>query len=187
MIVVCSLKDLYTVCESIKPSHVISVIDPGFAPATPKGVSNHLKLGFDDILKVSTDNQIYRLNKNEIPQLPPNKEHTDSIIEFSSTWNLETPIVVHCWCGVSRSMATATYLMCMANSSDINKNIRYIRSIAPHANPNKVLISLFEESLKLDNKISLAYDKYPHTKAYDCQINFAPITIFNVADMKGFK
>ena len=31
MIVVCSLKDLETVCSSVKPSHVISVIDPGFA------------------------------------------------------------------------------------------------------------------------------------------------------------
>ena len=61
MIIVCSLKDLDTVCKSIKPSHVISVIDPGFAPETPDGVTHHLKLGFDDILEASPDNQIYRL------------------------------------------------------------------------------------------------------------------------------
>ena len=35
MIIVCSLKDLENVCESVKPSHVISVIDPGYAPKTP--------------------------------------------------------------------------------------------------------------------------------------------------------
>ena len=102
MIIVCSLKDLDTVCKSIKPSHVISVIDPGFAPETPDGVTHHLKLGFDDILEASPDNQIYRLNNNDIPQLPPNKEHTDSIIKFSSSWSSDTPIVIHCWCGVSR-------------------------------------------------------------------------------------
>ena len=83
-------------------------------------------------------------------------------------------------------MATATYLMCKIDNSDIDKNIRYIRSIAPHANPNKVLISLFENSLNLNNRISLAFAKYPHTKAYDCEVNFAPITIFNINDMKGF-
>ena len=48
MIVVCSLKDLDLVCDSIKPSHIISVIDPGLVPKTPKGVNSHLKLGFDN-------------------------------------------------------------------------------------------------------------------------------------------
>ena len=32
MIIVCSLSDFPNLCESIKPSHAISVIDPGFAP-----------------------------------------------------------------------------------------------------------------------------------------------------------
>ena len=66
MIIVCSLKDLETVCESVKPSHVISVIDPGYAPETPSGVSNHLKLGFDDIINISPDNNIFRLNSDTL-------------------------------------------------------------------------------------------------------------------------
>lgn len=187
MIIVCSLKDLETVCESVKPSHLISVIDPGYAPKTPVGINYHLKLGFDDIVEVSENNQIFRLNTKEIPQLPPNNNHTESIIKFSNSWNNQYPIVIHCWCGVSRSMAVATYLMCKEDTSDIDRNIRYIRFIAPHANANKVLIKLFEESLKLDNQISFAFDNYPHTKAYDCSVNFAPITIFNINDMKEFK
>ena len=56
MIIVCSLNDLVNVCESVKPKFVISVIDPGYAPETPKGVEYHLKLGFDDIM--STLNQL---------------------------------------------------------------------------------------------------------------------------------
>ena len=187
MIVVCSLKDLKTVCESIKPTHLISVIDPGFVPETPKDVSEHLKLGFDDIEKIDPNNQIFRLNTDEIPQTPPNTEHVNSIIDFSKTWKKDTPIVIHCWCGISRSMATATFLMCQDNNSNIDRNVRYIRSIAPHANPNKVLINLFEKFLNLDNEISNAYGKYPHTKTYDCSMNFAPITIFNLFEMKEFK
>ena len=57
MIIVCSLKDLVNVCESVQPKYVISVIDPGYAPETPKGVKNHLKLGFDDIVKISSENK----------------------------------------------------------------------------------------------------------------------------------
>ena len=187
MIVVCSLKDLETVCESVKPSHLISVIDPGYAPETPVGIKNHLKLGFDDIVQVSSNNHIYRLNGNDIPQLPPNKEHTDSIIKFSSSWNQKNPIVIHCWCGVSRSMATATYLMCSLDSSNIERNIRYIRSIAPHANPNKLMLSFYEKILNTKGKISSTFDKYPYSKTYDCEYNFAPVTIFDINDMKVFK
>ena len=84
-------------------------------------------------------------------------------------------------------MAVATYLMCKEDNSNIDKNIQYIRSIAPHANPNKVLIKLFEDSLKFDNQITKAFADYPYTKVYDCSINFAPITIFNINDMKEFK
>ena len=180
------MKDLETVCESISPSHVISVIDPGYAPETPKGVRYHLKLGFDDIIQISPDNHIFRLNTDSVPQLPPNIEHTDSIVEFSNHWDKTTPIVIHCWCGVSRSMAAATYLMCKEDSSNVDRNIKYIRSIAPHANPNKLLIQLFENYLKLYGQITDSYKKYPHTIAYDCSTNFAPITIFNFNDMKEF-
>ena len=187
MIIVCSLKDLATVCETVSPSHVISVIDPGYAPETPKGVHNHLKLGFDDIIEVSSNNHIFRLNTDDIPQIPPNQKHTESIINFVNHWDKKKPIVIHCWCGISRSMATATYLMCKEDTLNIDRNIRYIRFVAPHANPNKVLINLFEESLNLNNQISSAYKKYPHTKAYDCSKNFAPITIFKINDMKEFK
>ena len=187
MIVVCSLKDLELVCDSIKPSHIISVIDPGFAPKTPKGINNHLKLGFDDIINIDPNNYIFRSNIDKIPQLLPNSDHVDSIIEFANGWNNSFPIVIHCWCGVSRSMATATYLLCRDDATNIDRNIRYIRSIAPHANPNKLLIKLFEKSLSLKSEISDAYSKYPHTQTYDCSINFAPVTIFNINDMSKFK
>ena len=187
MIVVCSLSDLYDVCENINPSHVISVIDPGHEPDTPKGVKNHLKLGFDDIIEVNNKNSIYRLNNTEVDQVLPSKDHIKSIVNFLSSWNNQEPIVIHCWCGVSRSMATATYLLCKEDQTNIDRNIKYIRSIAPHANPNKLMINYFEKTLNIEKKISESYIKNPHTKSYDCAINFAPITIFDIKDMKDFK
>ncbi len=186
MIIVCSLSDLVDVCESVKPKYLISVIDPGYEPETPKFVQNHLKLGFDDIIKVSSDNHIFRLNTEEIPQLPPNNSHIDSIEIFTKNWDVSEDIVIHCWCGVSRSMATATYLMCKKNIKDIDNNIKYIRSIAPHANPNKLLIKLFEQKLNTGGQIAKSYEKYPYTRTFDCSSNFAPITLFNYEEMINF-
>ena len=187
MIIVCSLKDLNTVCNSLKPKNLISVIDPGFEPETPSSVKNHLKLGFDDILEVRRDNHIFRNNVGEIPQIPPNQDHVKSIIDFTHDWSSKDVTVIHCWCGVSRSMATATYLLCKEDLNNIDRNVRYIRSIAPHANPNTLLIHLFEKYLNLKNEINKAYQKYPYTKIYDCSSNFAPITLFNIEEMKAFK
>ena len=184
MIIVCSLSDLVNVCQSVKPKFVISVIDPGYAPETPNGVKHHLKLGFDDIVKISSDNKIFRQNKDNIPQTLPAQNHVDSIIEFTKKYEDNDHIVIHCWCGVSRSMATATYLLCRNNTSTIEQNIKYIRSTAPHANPNKLLIKLFESKLNVKNEISSSFEKFPYTKTYDCSSNFAPVTLFDIKEMK---
>ena len=58
MIIVCSLPDHRNVCESVKASHLISVVDPGFQPETPSCVKSHLKLSFDDIVDIKEENQI---------------------------------------------------------------------------------------------------------------------------------
>ena len=187
MIIVCSLNDLLDLCDSVKPKYLISVIDPGYEPDTPKSVQKHLNLGFDDIIKISPDNHIFRVNTDEIPQLPPNESHINSIKKFTEDWDVKKDIVIHCWCGVSRSMATATYLMCKKNKENIDNNIKYIRSIASHANPNKLLIKLFEDSLGTKGQIAKSYEKYPYTKTYDCSSNFAPITLFNYEEMVNFK
>ena len=84
-------------------------------------------------------------------------------------------------------MATATYLMCKNNTLNIENNIKYIRSIAPHANPNKLLIKLFEDILGTKGQIAKSYEKYPHTKTYDCSSNLAPITLFNYEEMLKYK
>ena len=189
MIVVCSLSDFSNVCESINPTHAISVIDPGFEPPTPKGVLYHLKLGFDDIVSISDKGPLYRVpgKNSHINQTLFNKENAISISKFIKTWSSKTSIVVHCWCGVSRSMATATYIMCSLENSDIDKNVRYIRNIAPHANPNKLMLSFFEKILNTGSKITKSFEKYPYLKTYDCEYNFAPVTIFDINDMKVFK
>ena len=189
MIIVCSLNDLETVCNSLKPKYLISVIDPGYEPETPSGVKNHLKLGFDDIVSISDKGPLYRIpgQNSHIEQTLFTEKNAKTIADFVDTWNPDNSIVIHCWCGISRSMATATYTMFNIDKSNIDRNIRYIRNIAPHANPNKLMLSYFEKILKTEDKISRLFNKYPYLKTYDCEYNFAPITLFDINDMKEFR
>ena len=184
MIIVCSLYDQKNVCESSKASHLISVIDSGLEPKTPKFVKKHLILHFDDIVEVRKDNKIYRKLSLFDEQVLPNQEHINKIIKFIDTWDQSNPIVIHCWCGVSRSMAVATFILCKINPNNLEKNVRYIRSIAPHANPNKLMISMFEKYLGVNGKINKFFEMHPHTKTYDCSINFAPVCLFNHIELK---
>ena len=65
------MNDVNTLCSSIGAKYLISVIDPGYAPETPKCVNNHLKLGFDDILEVNNSNKIFR-NRRKLRRKRPN-------------------------------------------------------------------------------------------------------------------
>ena len=192
MIIVTSLKDFSNVCESVNPSHLISVIDPGFEPKTPSNIKKHLKLGFDDIVEIKDDNFIHRNNNSIIKsgsdcnQVLPNKKHIKKIIDFVSTWDQKHPMLIHCWCGVSRSMATAIFVLCKINPNNIDSNVKYMRYIAPHANPNRLMVSMFEEYLGIPGKINEALKKYPYTVTYDCEINFAPVSIFAIKEMERY-
>ena len=81
-------------------------------------------------------------------------------------------------------MATATYLLCRENKTNIENTIKYIRNIAPHANPNKLLINHFEKKLGVSNQLSRSFLKFPYTKTYDCSSNFAPVTLFDIKDIE---
>ena len=187
MIIVSSLSDHKNICESVKASHLISVIDPGFQPTTPKVVQKHLKLSFDDIVEIKEDNKIFRGPGLVSKQILPNINHINVIVDFVSKWDQLSPIVIHCWCGVSRSMAVAAFILCKINSNNVDTNVRYMRSIAPHANPNKLMITMFEKYLGIDGKINEAFKLYPYTVTYDCETTFAPVTIFKIDELKEFK
>ena len=88
MIIVCSLSDFPNVCKSVKPSHAISVIDPGFEPSTPDNVSNHLKIGFDDIVTISDQGALYRVpgKNSHIKQTLFTEKNAKLIAEFVKNW-----------------------------------------------------------------------------------------------------
>jgi len=49
------------------------------------------------------------------------------------------------------------------------------------------MIKLFENKLNVKNEISSAIEKFSYTKTYDCSSNFAPVTLFDIKEIKKLK
>jgi hypothetical protein len=49
------------------------------------------------------------------------------------------------------------------------------------------MVSIFERYLKIEGQLIEAFNKYPHTTAYDCSTTFAPVTIFKIKELKDFR
>ena len=94
---------------------------------------------------------------------------------------------VHICCAVFECIRDRLYIICKINPANVDQNVRYMRSIAPHANPNKLMVSIFERYLNIEGQLIEAFNKYPHTTTYDCSTTFAPVTIFKIKELKDFK
>ena len=81
----------------------------------------------------------------------------DQLLEFSRTWDASRPMVIHCWAGISRSMASAYAILCDRIGTGREIQIaRAMRRRAPHAQPNRLLVRHADEALERDGKMILA-------------------------------
>jgi len=120
------------------PSHLISLLSPDHMIETPAGfpAASHLKLGINDIVDVAAG------------PAPPAREHVDQLLEFSRRWNASQPLLIHCWAGISRSMASAFTILCDRLGPGHEEEIaQAMRRRAPHAQPNRLLVSHADDAL----------------------------------------
>ena len=129
------------------PSHLVSLLSPEHMIETPAGfpVTSHLKLGINDIADPVAG------------PAPPARVHVDVLLKFSRTWDGEHPFLIHCWAGISRSMASAFTILCDRLGPDREIEIaRAMRQRAPHAQPNRLLVRHADEALGRDGKMVAA-------------------------------
>jgi predicted protein tyrosine phosphatase len=120
------------------PSHLVSLLSPEHMIATPDGFepTRHLRLGVNDIVDPAAGTA------------PPARMHIDQLLEFSRGWDASRPMVIHCWAGISRSMASAFAILCARLGENREIEIaRAIRQRAPHAQPNRLLVQHADDAL----------------------------------------
>jgi predicted protein tyrosine phosphatase len=144
MILVTPLSALYDSILAHRPSHLVSLLSPEFMIDTPEGFAGerHLRLELNDISDPALGNA------------PPTATHVSHLLAFGRAWDASAPMLVHCWAGVSRSMAAAFALLCDRAAPGLEYKIaREIRTRAPFASPNRLIVRLADDALNRDGRM----------------------------------
>jgi predicted protein tyrosine phosphatase len=137
-ILVTPLSGLEDAIESHQPSHIVTLLSPEYMIDTPAGFPSerHLRLGIDDVADPET-----AVN-------PPGRQHVEQLLEFTRTWDARQPLLIHCWAGISRSMASAFAVLCDRLGPGREVEIALaMRRRASHASPNPLLVRHADDAL----------------------------------------
>jgi predicted protein tyrosine phosphatase len=138
LIAVCSLALVPETVARLQPWGLITLLDPATMIDTPEGIltDRHLKVGVNDI------------NDAAEGLVSPKEVHVASILEHGKAWDAKSPLLIHCWAGVSRSTASAFMISCLRNPDVEPARIaNMIRSLSPTATPNRLLTSIADDML----------------------------------------
>jgi predicted protein tyrosine phosphatase len=135
---VCPLSKLEATVAASGARHVVTLINAATVVVRPAAVlpENHLFLGVSDIVE-PIDGHII-----------PSEDHLERLLAFAQRWDRSTPLVVHCWAGVSRSTAAAYAIACALNPSlDEMEAAQALRAASPTATPNARIVALADGRL----------------------------------------
>jgi predicted protein tyrosine phosphatase len=135
---VCGVGSLEHTARTVKATHVVTLIrDHGPIP-TPASIrhEHHLRLDVNDITEPMEG------------QIHPQDAHVDELIRFARAWNHRSPMVIHCYAGISRSTAAAFASLCALNPETSEGLIaRRLREASPTATPNRLIVSIADDML----------------------------------------
>lgn len=149
MIHVCSLSRLHATVDETGARHIVTLLRLVERVQRPTHIApeNHLVLAVDDIT-MPIDG--YTL---------PAHEHVQRLIDFVTTWDRRSPMVMHCFAGISRSTAAAYVSACALNPKRDEMQIAWdIRRSSPTAQPNSRIVSIADRLLSRNGRMVRAID-----------------------------
>jgi predicted protein tyrosine phosphatase len=138
MIHVCSLSRLHRTIEETGARHMVTLLRDLHLVTRPRCIEEdkHLLLGMDDIPEPADG------------YVAPCEEHVARLITFARGWNRATPLVVHCYAGISRSTAAAFVTACALNPERAELRIaQALRRRSDTASPNRRIVSIADDLL----------------------------------------
>lgn len=134
-----------------RPSHLVSLmVEPKVQ--TPEAIrpERHLRLSIHDVTEAGDGITC------------PEHSHISSLLGFTRSWDRSSPILIHCWAGISRSTAAAYILLCDLHPvGDERRLAKTLRFYAPHAQPNRLMIRHADFLLAREGRMVSAIESMP--------------------------
>jgi predicted protein tyrosine phosphatase len=137
-IYVCALRDVSRTAATIGAGHLVSAIEAPAFPLTPKGIprDRHLKLDVDDITQTKP------------AKILASERHVLKLLDFVADWDQNSPLLIHCFAGLSRSTACAYIALCALHPKvDEVRIAKAMRRLSTKATPNPRFIALADDIL----------------------------------------
>ena len=97
------------------------------------------------------DHLVLRFNDIVAPRaglVSPAEQHIENIISFAKEWDWSTPLLVHCWAGISRSPAAAAIIaLAFDPSRDDQELAATMRGLSGSITPNIKMIEIADQLL----------------------------------------
>jgi predicted protein tyrosine phosphatase len=144
-LVVSPLSRLQETADKHGARHMLTLINASTEVPRPTQIAaaDHLFLGFNDIVEPVDG------------LTPPAASHVEAFLAFArETWPRQSPLLIHCFAGVSRSTAAA-YITALALNPDLDEGrlALDLRRAAPSATPNARLIAIADDVLDRDGRM----------------------------------
>lgn len=145
MIHVCGIDAMPAHTAALRPSHLVSLVEPPAQPPTPPVPAiRHLRVAIHDISEPMDACVV------------PAEHHVHSLIEFVDGWTGAAPLLVHCIAGISRSTAAALIALAMKSAESEEEAALRLRAVAPHAQPNRRMVALADALLGRNGRLQRA-------------------------------
>lgn len=168
---VCPWADLPMVARRVRPSHLVSLLDPDDWPETPPEVApeRHHRVGVHDYAEAQAG------------MVVPEVEHVRALIDFLRGWDARAPILIHCFAGISRSSASALITLALHNPGREREAAEAIRLQSPAASPNRRIIAIADGLLALDGRLTGAVAAMtPSRPAYQNRPFEVPLDLWGI-------
>jgi predicted protein tyrosine phosphatase len=149
-----------------QPSHVISLESPAQETAGT-AFENHRRFSFNDITEPRPG------------LITPSAAMIGDLLDFGRGWDGARPLLIHCWAGISRSCAAAFVLACDRNPGRERAIAAELRSRAPFATPNRLMVRLADDRLRRDGRMVASIDaigrgaEAPHGAPFDLPVRYS--------------
>jgi predicted protein tyrosine phosphatase len=147
---VCPLALIGETVETTGARSLVTLLNPGTNVARPKAIApdRHLYIGVADIIEAAPGHVL------------PADGHIRELLDFVAAWDRASPLLIHCFAGVSRSTAAAFVSVCaLAPLRDEGEIAQALRAASPTATPNSRLVALADATLGRGGRMTRAIEE----------------------------